>query len=285
MKITIQSIKKNLYARINQLPIDESLPLYINQTLAGYIHPCAIKILSAFPEFQYYEKKFDLVFTPKNASTHDNADNIFFKEKTSFFNKVAITLREHGLLPYWRDEQVIVWNNHTPFAHIERAATRPLGLLTKAIHLNAWTPDGKIYLSLRAPTKYTDPNKWDTLAGGLLSAEDTPETGLARESYEEAGIPASSLQHSTPIRSITFVNRPLPNGYQYEEILASDCILPSTIIPCNMDGEVSDIKAFSVQDVVQLMQQGKVSKEAMVVLLDSIESSLFTEAVQHAVSA
>jgi hypothetical protein len=44
-----------------------------------------------------------------------------------------------------------------------------------------------------------------------------------------------------------------------------------------MDGEVSEIRTFSVAEVLELMQQGMVTAEASVVLLDSFEQNIFTQ--------
>ncbi|NEN76009.1 DUF4743 domain-containing protein [Pelistega sp. NLN82] len=262
MKKALDILKKELQSTINQAPITGSLPLYINQILTGTIHPLTIQATKGYDYFQHHSQ-FVNIQLPFDSLT----------EKSHFFNTLALYLREQNCLPFWRDEQVFVWQNNTVFAHIERTATRPLGLLTQAIHLNARTPDGRIYLSLRSPTKQTDPNKWDTLAGGLLNAQDTPEEGLAREAYEEAGIPKWVIQQCTPIHSIGYINRPLPEGYQYEEMLSSDCILPSNIKPQNTDGEVSQIETFTPQEVLILMQDGMVTTEAMIVLIDSIEKN------------
>lgn len=264
MQNLIQQLKQQLFKDIQQPPVDGTLPLYINGLLVGHLHPKAVSVTQNYPFFLFSEK-----------AAYIDLPLDIFADRSTFFNQLAHYLREQGALPFWRNEQVNVWRDGQIFAHIERTATRPLGLLTQAIHLNAWTPEGKIYLSLRAPTKQTDPNKWDTIAGGLLNAEDSQETGLERETLEEAGVAAEHLQQRSPIRSIDFVRRPLPEGYQYEEVLASDCVLPVDARPHNIDGEVSEIATFTVAEVLDLMQQGMVTKEAMVVLLDSIEHHIF----------
>ncbi|NOL50134.1 DUF4743 domain-containing protein [Pelistega europaea] len=268
MQTLIQRLKQQLFNEIQQPPIADALPLYINSVLVGSLHPKAVSVTQNYPFFSFSAQ-----------AAYIDVPLDVFADRSVFFNQLAQYLREQGALPFWRNEQVNLWRDGQVFAHIERTATRSLGLLTQAIHLNAWTPEGKIYLSLRAPTKQTDPNKWDTIAGGLLNAEDSQETGLERETLEEAGVAAEHLQQRSPIRSIDFVRRPLPEGYQYEEVLASDCILPFDVCPQNMDGEVSEIATFTVTEVLDLMQQDMVTKEAMVVLLDSLEQHIFQQLV------
>lgn len=269
VKSLINLLKQRLQADIQVSPIKGSLPLYLNGVLVGHLHPNAVSVTQNYPFFSF-SAQAAYIDLPLEVLT----------DRSAFFNQLAHYLREQKALPFWRDEQVNVWREGQVFAHIERTATRPLGLLTQAIHLNAWTPEGKLFLSLRAPTKQTDPNKWDTIAGGLLNAKDSQDAGLERETMEEAGVTAEHLQHRTPIRSILCVKRPLPEGYQCEEILASDCILPAEVKPQNMDGEVSQIATFTVEEVIDLMQQGMVTAEAMVVLIDSIEKHIFKQLLQ-----
>ncbi|WP_143000514.1 DUF4743 domain-containing protein [Pelistega sp. MC2] len=264
MTLSLDNLKLRLENTIHIEPIVGSLPLYVNKVLTGIIHPNALKAIEHYQGFNIQGENAYLDLT-----SHD------FQGRTDFFNQLAHHLLEQSCLHFWRDEQVVVWREQSAFAHIERTATRPLGLLTQAIHMNAWTPEGKIFLSLRSPTKQTDPNKWDTLSGGLLNAHDTLESGLIRETFEEAGLRESQLTLRTDIRSIDTVRRPLPEGYQVEEILTSDCILEPHIHPQNQDGEVSEIRIFSIDEVIQLMCNDQVTAEAMVVLINSIENNIF----------
>src|SRR5690606_6059536 len=81
--------------------------------------------------------------------------------------RIAAAPSDHGCLRGWRDELHDVSGEGRRLCVLERAAMRPLGLLTKAVHLNAWSPDGRLWLARRPDTKATDPGKWDTLVGGL----------------------------------------------------------------------------------------------------------------------
>ncbi|MFP3758450.1 NUDIX hydrolase, partial [Cupriavidus sp. SIMBA_020] len=53
--------------------------------------------------------------------------------------QTAQLLRQANCLRGWRDELLDVLDGDIALGVIERAAVRPLGLLTKAVHLNAWT--------------------------------------------------------------------------------------------------------------------------------------------------
>ena len=95
--------------------------------------------------------------------------------------QAAQLLRQANCLRGWRDELLDVLDGDTALGVIERAAMRPLGLLTKAVHLNAWTPDGRIWIARRALSKSTDPGMWDTLVGGLAGRGEDLDVALVRE--------------------------------------------------------------------------------------------------------
>jgi len=146
---------------------------------------------------------------------------------------VAQTLRASGCLHGWRDELLDVFAEGQAVAALERTALRPLGLLTRAVHLNAWTPEGALWAAQRAQTKATDPGLWDTLVGGLCAAGETREDCLLRESHEEAGLRACDLTGRTALNTITRIHKRLPEGMQVEDVVVSECVLPAAVAPVN----------------------------------------------------
>src|SRR5690606_41619426 len=52
----------------------------------------------------------------------------------------------------------------------------------------------------------------------------------------------SDIQSRSPLRVIVRMHRRLPEGYQVEDVLVSDCILADAVVPRNQDGEVSEIQ-------------------------------------------
>lgn len=192
----------------------------------------------------------------------------------TFLAHIAERLDENGLVKAWRDELLDVIAEGQKVAVIERGAVRPLGLLTQAVHLNAWSHDGKIWVAKRAANKPTDPNKWDTLVGGLASAHEELDVSLLRESEEEAGLLPHDLRNIEPMRMLLRMHRRLPEGYQVENVLVNDCVLAPDIIPVNQDGEVSEIRLLSINDWWEMAQSGVFTIEAELVLIDSIRLRL-----------
>ncbi len=300
MRTRILELIQQLIPQLQTPPVKGSLPLMLLGRWAGFVWPDALKQLQGHPLVRRHDGYVEIIPTVGGDESHqpsahttqaENRSSTEHQEQTGnnfstmnqysstpdyhalsiSLNQIAHELRASGCLPFWRDEQVHAWAEGEKIAHLERTATRPLGLLTQAVHLNAWTPEGRVYLALRSPTKQTDPNMWDTLVGGLLNMHDTPEQGLVRECYEEAGLLPEQLVQRSPMRLITRVRIPLIEGYQVEDILTSDCILAPDTTPQNVDGEVCEIAHFAPSEVLAMMEQGLITTEAKIVLLDSFQ--------------
>lgn len=139
----------------------------------------------------------------------------------------------------WRDELLaVVDTNGAPVAEIERAAVRPLGIATHAVHLVGHRADGTVWVQQRALDKATDPGLWDTLMGGLVSARESIPTTLERETWEEAGLRLEALEALRPFGRTT-VRRPVADGYMVEFIEMFEARLPEALAPQNQDGEVA----------------------------------------------
>lgn len=193
---------------------------------------------------------------------------------------VAVTLRQAGCAPGWRNELLDVWpeqpNNPTgaldsmSLGAIERGVVRPLGLLTKAVHLSGWSQDGRLWVSRRSLTKATDPGMWDTLVGGLISSEEGIQVGLVREADEEAGLDPQDIVDRTPLRTIARMLRQVPEGYQVEDVLTCECVLPAHVTPKNRDGEVMDIQLMAPATIFNLLTQGAFTLEASIVVAEDL---------------
>lgn len=182
----------------------------------------------------------------------------------------AQLLRQANCLRGWRDELLDVMDGDDALGVIERAAVRPLGLLTHAVHLNAWTPDGRMWVARRALSKSTDPGMWDTLVGGLAGSGEDLELALVRECGEEAGLDAPDLVNRTPLRTILRIHRRLPEGYQVEDVLTSTCVLAAGVRPANRDGEVMEIATVDVATVLRQIAEGEFTLEAALVIVEDI---------------
>ena len=186
------------------------------------------------------------------------------------FARIAEWLRAQGLASAWRDELLGVDDaSGARVAVIERAAVRPLGITTHAVHLVGWAEQGGMWVQQRAFDKATDPGRWDTLMGGLMSADETLAVTLARETWEEAGLRVEQLRELTPRRRLT-VRRPVNNGYMIEHIHVFEAVIPADAEPLNQDGEVAAFERLGIDALHDRLRAGAFTLEAALILAESL---------------
>ncbi len=195
-------------------------------------------------------------------------------DPTASLHLLAHALRDAGLAHAWRDEQLAVPDQKgVRVATVERAVIRCLGITTHAVHLVGVAPDGRTWLQQRAFTKANDPGLWDTLMGGMVSAADTLESALERETWEEAGLVLSNL-HEVHWGGRITTRRPAADGggagYVIEHIDWFRCRVPDGLSPQNQDGEVERFELVHLDDVARQMQRGEFTAEAALILCDAL---------------
>ena len=194
---------------------------------------------------------------------------------TTSLNLLASRLHEVGLAGAWRNEQLAVCDHDAQgqqgqrVGTIERAAVRPLGIATQAVHLVGQAPDGRFWVQQRAFDKPNDPGQWDTLMGGMVSSRDTSETALARETWEEAGLQPHQL-HNLAHCGVLSIRKPSLDGngagYVVERIDWYTCTVPDGVVPVNQDGEVAQFALMSAGQLLEAMQGGAFTLEASLIL-------------------
>ncbi len=240
-------------------PPHESLAVVIAGSVCGSARPDVAHAL-ANAALGFYIESDHLVL---------NEINLDFEARTQVLHLAALWLQEHDLIFGWRSETlaVVADVNHPPVARIERAACRALGLTTFAVHLNAWSSD-QLWLARRAAHKNIDPGQWDTLVGGMVTANESERVALDREAYEEAGL-VMSRYLPQPQRRV-HVWRPVPEGYQSEVIRVFDVELPPLAQPVNHDGEVDLIERHSIEVTLDAIEAGLFTLEAALATLESL---------------
>jgi len=255
----VQQRYAQLRARVRQLPHPGSRPLTIAGRVAGWITAQAADGIRGLACVRVAAQAVHVGRAHASGATI-NRD----------LARVAHALRDAGCLNGWRDELLDVFAEGQAVAVLERTALRPLGLLTRAVHLNAWTPAGDLWAAQRAQTKATDPGMWDTLVGGLCAAGETLQDSLLRESDEEAGLAAGDLAACTDLQTIARIHRRLPEGMQVEDVVVGECVLSAAVTPENRDGEVSCIRALSPENLWRMIRDDAFTTEAELVILHSL---------------
>lgn len=179
-----------------------------------------------------------------------------------------------GLLHGWRDEKFDVCDDagKVLFA-LERAAFRPFGIMSQAVHLNGLVQtDGgwHFWIGRRSPHKAVDPDKLDNLVGGGIASGETPFEAVCRESEEEAGLMPPALAALSPAARIHSL-RPVSRGIHNEILHIFDIILPETVRPENQDGEVAGFELMNVSQIIKTMLSQTMMHDAQLVTLEALK--------------
>jgi len=158
-------------------------------------------------------------------------------------------------LPKWRNEifDVMPRWGEKPVFRVDRGAVAFFGARAYGVDLNGYRrdPDGlHLWVGRRAPNKRLAPNKLDNLvAGGIGNGYGVAAT-LAKEAEEEAGMPASLIEHAMPVGAITYL---MENeiGIRDGVLFIYDLETPADFVPQNRDGEVVDFQLMPAQSVVE----------------------------------
>ena len=189
---------------------------------------------------------------------------------TQSLNQLALAMRSAGLAGAWRNEQLAVSNAQgQQLATIERGAVRPLGIATRAVHLVGCCADGAVWVQQRSEDKANNPGMWDTLMGGMVSAQDSLSQALARETWEEAGLHVAELSEVLHGGQVVF-SRPSDEaegqGYMVERIDWFSALVPDGQQPVNQDGEVQRFERLTRSEVQAWMLKDRFTPEASLVL-------------------
>ncbi len=105
----------------------------------------------------------------------------FIRQKMKF-RKTAAIPEDEEWLPIVNEEGGIIGKAPRSACH------RGEKLLHPVVHLHVFNSQKHVYLQKRPMNKLVQPGKWDTAVGGHISADETLETALKREAYEEIGL-------------------------------------------------------------------------------------------------
>ncbi|MHA7599708.1 NUDIX hydrolase [Alicycliphilus sp. T452] len=192
-------------------------------------------------------------------------------DATAALDALAQALRGAGRCGPWRGEQLAVCDARgRRIATVERGAVRVLGIATRAVHLVGRTPGGAgLWVQQRSLSKPSNPGMWDTLMGGMVSAADTREQAMARETWEEAGLRAAQLDRLAHGGHVDFA---LPSGegggagYMVERIDWYHATVSDGAMPRNQDGEVERFECLPHAEVHARLAEGAFTPEAALVL-------------------
>ena len=255
-----------LQARANQLPLRRRMPLLWRQHVIGSVEADFFdSLISQQPTLA----RELLQLEHCGSGSHWR----LLGDATPVLQALADALREQGagrVRQHWRNEQLAVCDAQGQrIARVERGICRPLGMATCAVHLVGCCKDGRFWVQQRSLDKANDPGLWDTLMGGMVSAQDSLESALARETWEEAGLRIDML---TDLRrgGEVLLRKPSSDGadagYVVERVDWYRCTVPDGVQPINQDGEVAQFALLEVPDLIERLQRDEFTTEAALIL-------------------
>lgn len=187
--------------------------------------------------------------------------------------EIARRLYAINAIHTWRDESLDVVDSHTgqAIAQAERSVFRFFGFTTTCVHALARDAETH-WVSQRSLTKAVGPGLFDTLAGGLMSAGETPLATLIRETHEEAGIelnPETDIQTERCVRFL--VTRPVNEGWMREIVFGYPVRIRQN--PQNLDGEVNRFLKLSSDEVNRLIEKNRFTLDAALCLIKISEGN------------
>lgn len=176
---------------------------------------------------------------------------------------LAVQLRGAGLIADWRNELCSVLDaTGNEVARCERGAFRTLGIQNRAVHVNGYLADGRVWVARRSQLKRADPGMLDNVAAGGVSAGESLRACAIRELWEEAGVPREIATHvDFPGMSLRSV-RETRFGLHDELVIVADIALPEGFVPLGRDGEVEHFLCMTREEVEGALARHEFTVEA-----------------------
>lgn len=223
------------------------LPFLIEGEQFGYVTKDAAALLAA--------RTPHLITDGQSLSLDPSLDN--FELRSALLGEAAAILSKEYQVDL-RDEFYPVIQNwgDEPLAEIDRSAVPWFGTRGFGIHVNGFVrqPDGiHLWIAERAMDRLIDPGKLDNIIAGGQPIGLTLTENLAKESWEEAGIPAPLAKTAKAIDTISYKVERM-RGLRNDTLFCYDLELPENIIPRNTDGEVGSFQLLSAAEVAEILR-------------------------------
>lgn len=233
----------------NTANIKNYIPLRFAEQIIGQIRPAFAKHLKQWPD----------TFRVDGDSVELRLQDLSFAERNIRMACVLGELDEQGHISHLHGEQY----EATPDRRgegvvlIDRAAAAYFGIRAFGQHVNGFVRDGgqiKMWLGRRALDRIIYPGKLDQIAAGGLPYELSLEDNLAKECYEEAGIPPEIVQQSSYVGKVTYTAES-EKGYKPDTLYCYDLELPADFSPLCTDGEVDSFELLPIEEVMVLVSE------------------------------
>jgi 8-oxo-dGTP pyrophosphatase MutT (NUDIX family) len=224
------------------------MPWFIDGLRVGRVRPALADRLLGHPS----------VFVAQGEGLGLNPRIEGFAARSAALGEVVGALVRDGVLAYEHGEQYAVTADRRERAlcAIDRAAAAHFGIRAFGQHVNGFvrSPDGlHMWIGRRARDRRNWPGQLDNLAAGGLPCGVALEANLAKECWEEAGVPARLARQATAVGAVTYAHA-TEDGFKADVLYCYDLALPDDFEPRCMDGEVEGFELLPLPDVAALVR-------------------------------
>ena len=233
--------------QLNRWNANNFCPLYIDGYRVGYLKGAMLEALGQWPEL-FDTSQRGVRFIDRDGSS---------EQRSEVLDEIVHALVEQGVVHQYLGEVYPVTGNGRTHvvATIDRSSAGYFGIRTYGQHLNGFvrTASGlKVWVARRAPDRVHFPDKLDNIVAGGLPFGLSLEQNLAKECFEEAGMPAHMVQQAHAVGAISYC-RETETGLKPDTLLCYDIELPAGFVPKNTDGEVAGFELLPVEEVLRLV--------------------------------
>lgn len=146
---------------------------------------------------------------------------------------------------------VTAQSERNPLLLIDRAMAPLFGIRAYGQHVNGYvrSREGlKMWISRRAHDRQHYPGRLDNLAAGGLPYGISLNENLAKECWEEAGIPVHLARQAVPVGAVSY-HMDIEKGFKHDTLYCYDLELRDDFTPDCMDGEVQSFYLWPIEEV------------------------------------
>lgn len=246
-------------------------PLALAGLALGKMHHTVAAALEGHPALRKTESGFALT---------SEAETV--EARSAALKAILYALIKAGIIPKERHELYAVGPSFStpPVALADRALMPILGFISHGVHCNAYVKEKgeiRLWIAKRSMTAHTDPGKLDHLVAGGQPYGLSVRDNLAKEAHEEAGVPRALVEKARSSSLVTYT-RGLPHGVRRDTLFVYDLRLPDDFTPRSNDGESSDFRLMTINDVKKKLLEGDAFKfNVNLVLIDFLIRKGFVE--------
>jgi len=235
------------HIRACNAPVQEPfIPWRIGDGVFGWVRPAFARHLARFPEL--FDLQAEGIQTPGELPAEVLSERL---------GRMAAVLAVEGIVPPLLNEPypVTAGGRGEAVASVDRVLSAYLGLRSFGQHLNGYVREGgriMMWIGRRARDRLIFPGALDNLVAGGLPHAVSLQENLIKESWEEAGMPATLAQNAIPVGALSY-NRVAERGFRPDVLYCYDIELPPDFEPRNTDGEVEKFMLLPIERVMEIV--------------------------------